>query len=111
MQEFDVAPFGVTGLETALSSVLTDLYHGEKWTLAEIVKVMSARPAEILNLGSSFGCLEEGAEANLIVVDVNREWTVKSEEFLSKSKNSCFTGTKFKGKVIATVCAGKLWKF
>lgn len=111
MQEFDAAPFGVTGLETALPSVLTELYHGEKWTLAEIVQVMSVRPAEILKLGPSFGQLEKGEEANLTVVDVSREWAVKPEEFQSKSKNSCFTGKKLKGKIVATVCAGKLWKF
>ncbi len=111
MREFDEAPFGVTGLETALPSALTELYHGEKWTLAEIVRVMSSRPAEILKLGPRFGRLEKGQEANLTVVDVSKEWTVKTEEFHSKSKNSCFVGKKFKGKVIATLCAGKLWKF
>ena len=111
MREFDEAPFGVTGLETALPSVLTELYHGEKWTLSEIVRVMSARPAEILKLGPHFGRLEKGEEANLTVVDVSKEWTVKTEEFQSKSKNSCFVGKKLKGKIVATVCAGKLWKF
>ncbi|HLD50625.1 MAG TPA: dihydroorotase, partial [bacterium] len=96
MREFDEAPFGVTGLETALPSVLTELYHGEKWTLSEIVRVMSARPAEILKLGPHFGRLEKGEEANLTVVDVSKEWTVKTEEFQSKSKNSCFVGKKLK---------------
>ena len=111
MQEFDVAPFGVTGLETALSSVLTELYHGEKWTLAEIVRVMSTRPAEILHLGPSFGQIQKGEEANLTLVDISKEWRVKAEDFQSKSKNSCFLGKKLKGKILATACAGKLWKF
>lgn len=111
MREFDEAPFGVTGLETALPSALTELYHAEKWTLAEIVRVMSMRPAEILKLGPAFGRLEKGAEANLTVVDVSKEWTVNIEEFQSKSKNSCFVGKKLKGKIMATLCAGKLWKY
>ncbi len=111
MREFDEAPFGVTGLETALPSVLTELYHGEKWTLSEIVRVMSARPAEILKLGPHFGRLEKGEEANLTVVDVSKEWTVKTGEFQSKSKNSCFVGKKLKGKIVATVCAGKIWRY
>jgi dihydroorotase len=111
MREFDDAPFGVTGLETALAIVLTELYHGAKWSLPEIVRAMSVRPQEILKLGPEFGRLTEGTEANLTLVDINKEWTVTAKEFESKSRNSCFMNRKLKGKVIATVCAGKLWKF
>lgn len=111
MREFDDAPFGVTGLETALGVVLTELYHGEKWKLSEVVRVMSQRPAEILGLKEPYGRLEKGSEANAVLVDVNEEWTVCENDFHSKSKNSCFINRTFKGKVIATWCSGKLWKF
>lgn len=111
MLEFDTAPFGVIGLETALAIVLTELYHGAKWPLAEIARVMSVRPQEILNLGPEFGMLTVGKEANLTLVDLSEKWTVTEKEFESKSKNSCFMNRKLKGKVKATVCAGKIWKF
>jgi dihydroorotase len=111
MAEFDHAPFGVIGLETALPVVLTDLYHKEGWPLVEVAKAMSLRSAEILNLGPGFGRIKKGEEANLALVDVNKEWTVTAEGFESKSRNSCFLGRRLKGKVIATVCAGKVWRF
>lgn len=111
MREFDDAPFGVIGLETALAVVLTELYHGEKWPLQKIVEAMSVNPAKILKLGPEFGGIHKGAEANLTLVDLSKEWTVATREFESKSQNSCFLGKKLKGKVSATICAGKLWKF
>ncbi|MCM8775976.1 MAG: dihydroorotase [Candidatus Omnitrophica bacterium] len=111
MLEFDYAPFGVIGLETALSVVLTELYHQEHWSLSEIVRAMAVRPADILKLNPSFGRLEKGWEANLILVDLNKEWTVTRENLVSKSKNSCFMKRSLKGKVVLTVCAGKVWRF
>ncbi len=72
---------------------------------------MSARPAEILGLGKEFGGLEKGCEANLTLVDLSKEWVVKADQFESKSKNSCFLEMKMKGKVQATLCAGKFWRY
>ena len=111
MKEFDEAPFGVTGLETAIGVVLTELHHDEKWPLEHIARIMSVRPAEILGLGPEFGGLQEGCEANLTLLNVSESWLVKSNEFASKSKNSCFLGSNFKGRVKATLCAGKLWRY
>ena len=111
MREFDDAPFGVTGLETALAVVLTELYHGDHWPLADIIKVMSVRPSEILGLNPAFGTLQKGMEANFIVVNLAGEWTVTTQDSDSKSRNSCFLGRKLKGKVAATFCAGKIWKY
>jgi len=110
MAEFQDAPVGVIGLETAVGVALTKLYHGKILNLSEIVMKMSTRPAEILKLPNGFGEIKVGTEANLTLVDVNQEWTVRQEEFVSKSKNSCFIGTKLKGKTVATICRGKLWK-
>jgi dihydroorotase len=111
LREFDDAPFGVIGLETALAIVLTELHHGAGWMLDQIVRVMSSRPAGILKLGPGFGRLAKGEPANLTLVDVAKEWTVTPQEFESKSGNSCFLNRKLKGKVAATVCAGKVWRF
>ncbi len=111
MLEFDHAPFGVTGLETALAVAVTELYHKEKWTLNEIAKVMAFRPAQILKLSSGFGQIQKGTEANVALVDISKTWTVQVQDFSSKSKNSCFINQKLKGKVVATLCAGKLWKY
>lgn len=111
MKEMDDAAFGVIGLETAFGIVATELYHKEKWPLAKIVDVMSVKPAKILGLGLEFGRIQKGCEANLVLVDLEKEWTVTHKEFESKSKNSCFLNLKLKGRVTATICMGKLWKF
>ena len=72
---------------------------------------MSKRPAEILKLGPEFGQIEKGQQANLTIVDVDHDWTLAKSDFASKSVNSCFLKRNLKGKIMATVCAGKLWKF
>ncbi|MBI4115039.1 MAG: dihydroorotase [Candidatus Omnitrophica bacterium] len=111
MYEFDEAPFGVIGLETSLGVCLTELVHAKKMTLAKLVERMSMRPAEILKLPNGYGEIKKSAEANVTLVDLNQDWIVRAEDFLSKSKNSCFIGKKLKGRVAATLCMGKLWDF
>jgi dihydroorotase len=109
MLEFDEAPFGVIGLETAFAVCLTELVHSKKMTLKELIVRMSTRPSEILKLPSGFGEIRRGTEANLTLANLDEEWLVASSQFASKSKNSCFTGKKLKGKVAATLCMGNLW--
>ena len=109
MLEFDEAPFGVIGLETALAVCLTELVHTKKMNIAELLTRLSARPAEILKLPAGFGEIRKGTEANLALVDLHEEWEVASDDFISKSKNSCFIGKKLKGRVAATLCRSKLW--
>lgn len=111
MLELNEAPFGVTGLETALGVLLTELVHTQKMSLSELLVRMSVRPAEILKLPAGFGEIRKGSEANFALLDLHQEWEVKSEEFLSKSKNSCFIGRKLKGKVAATLCRNKFWNY
>ena len=110
MAEFPDAPVGVIGVETALGVILTELYHKKVLPLSEIVLKMSTHPAQIMKLPNGFGEIKAGTEANLTVVDLNQEWVVKRDEFVSKSKNSAFIGNKLKGKAVATICRGKLWK-
>lgn len=111
MLEFDEAPFGVIGLETALGVCLTELVHPKKMTLGDLVTRMSLSPAKILGLAEGFGEIQKGSEANLTLVDLEEAWVVRADDFVSKSANSCFIGKKLKGRVAATFCRGKQWHF
>ncbi len=104
--EFDRAEFGVTGLETLLSAGITGLVEKNILSLSEFVKKVSCNPARILGLKK--GALSAGSDADITVIDPAAEWTVKPEEFASKSKNSPFLGRTFKGVVEYTVCGGKI---
>ena len=109
MAEFNDAPAGTIGLETAVAVALTELYHKKILTLSQIVEKFSINPAKLLSL-NDYGTIREGATANLTLVDTTAAWTVTKESFSSKSRNSCFIGMELKGKVKATVCLGRLWK-
>lgn len=111
MEEFCDAPHGVTGLETSFGVSLTELYHKKVITLENLIEKMSLRPAQILGLPEGFGEIKIGKSANVTLVDLNRDWVVQKQHFVSKSRNSCFIGSKLKGKVLATVCDGKLWEW
>jgi len=111
MAEFQDAPVGVIGLETSAAVVLTELYHKKVLTFEEVIRKMSIRPAEILKLPSGFGEIKVGTSPNITLLNLDQEWVVKKEEFVSKSKNSCFIGQKLKGRVVMTICEGKLWKW
>jgi dihydroorotase len=101
--EFDRAPFGVTGLETALAIVLDQTNRN----LMRTVDLLSARPARIINL-SGRGTLARGAHADVVIFDPDEEWTFTAEESKSKSKNSPFLGRRFFGRVKATLVGGKV---
>lgn len=104
-QDIEMAPFGTIGLESSFGVIMTELLHDRKWKLEEIVKKMSLVPAEILKK-PNFGRLKTGEQANLVLVDVNREWVFGEENIHSKSVNSCFYGKKLKGKVLRTFVKG-----
>lgn len=106
-QEFDAAPFGVTGLETCLGVVLTELYHGKLLTLPQIVERMSVAPARILGLKGR-GSLAPGTEADVTLFDPEREWVVEAKAMASGSKNSPFLGWKLKGAPVMTIVGGKV---
>lgn len=104
--EFDRAPFGVVGLETALAIILTHLVRPGIITLEQALRCMSTRPAEIL--GVAGGRIEEGAPADLVVIDPGRRWTVRSEEFASRSRNTPFEGWDLEGKAVLTIVDGAI---
>lgn len=105
--EFDYAPFGIIGLETALGLMLTEFYHTGLLTLPMIVARMAANPARILKLKHK-GTLAPGADADITIIDPDREWIVEERDMQSKSKNSPFIGWKLKGQAVMTIVAGRV---
>lgn len=97
---------GFVGLETALGVILTKLVHTDILTLKEVVQKMSTNPAKIFNV--SGGSLAVGMPADIVVIDLNKEWTVDVEKFESRARNCPFNGWKLKGQVITTIVGGKL---
>lgn len=104
--DFEKAPNGVVGLETSLAVTLTQLYHTGRMSLMKIVRMMCETPRRLL--GIEGGSLEAGNVADIAIVDLNKEWTVDPEKLHSKSKNTCFKGMTFKGKVKYTIVNGKV---
>ncbi len=106
--EFNIAPFGVIGLETALGLILTKLVHTNKMDWKRLVEAMSINPRRILGLQKV--TIEEGASANLTIVDPEAEWVVDIMKFMSKSRNTPFKGWKLKGKAWGIINRGVLVK-
>jgi dihydroorotase len=106
--EFAKAPFGISGLETALGALL-GLVHSKKLSLATLIAKLTAEPAKILGgRHGQLGTLAVGAEADVTVFDPEREWAVNTKDFASKGKNTPLNGEKLKGRVTATVYGGKI---
>lgn len=105
MLEYDQAPFGVVGLETALGVTLTTLYHSGRVGLNRIVELLAPAPARAFSL--PFGTLGPGAPADITVFDLNREWKVEPRRFKSKSRNTPFEGWVLRGAVVATWVGGR----
>ncbi len=106
--EFELAPPGMVGLETALGVVLTEVVGTGVIDLAAAVEMLSTAPARILALKGQGGPVAEGSDANLTVFDATAEWVVDPEGFASKSRNTPLRGRRLKGKVLHTVFRGQL---
>jgi dihydroorotase len=104
--EFDEAPFGVVGLETAVGIYLTELVHSGLMPLREVVDRMSSFPGKYFQLGR--GTLATGAVADVTVLDIGRTWSVKKSEFRSLGKNTPFEGRELKGRAVFTIVDGKI---
>jgi dihydroorotase len=105
-QEFDQAPPGTTGLETALAVVLTELVEPGTIDLATAVDRLSTRPARILRLEEHGGPVAPGRPANLVIFDPAAAWTVGQRPFHSMARNSAFTGRLLRGQVLHTMLRG-----
>ena len=104
--EFERAEFGVIGLETELAVSITELLKAGLLDWAKLVKKLAFNPAKIL--GVDKGTLGIGKDADIVIVEPQKEWLVKKENFASKSGNSPFIGMKLKGVVEYTICGGKI---
>jgi dihydroorotase len=104
-REFADAPFGIVGLETALSLTLALVEEGVL-TLEQAVAKLTTQPAKAFSLAK--GTLAPGSDADLALVDQHQSWEVDPSRFRSKSKNTPFAGWKVKGRVTQTYVAGRL---
>ena len=98
------ATFGIVGVESMLPLSLK-LYHDKVLSLKDLLAKMTCNAAKIINFDG--GVIAKGARADLTLIDLDAEWTIDSQKFFSKSKNSPFDGFKVKGRAVRTVIAGK----
>ncbi len=105
-QAFDDAPFGIVGLETVVGLLLTRFVHTGRLSLWDFVVRASVAPARAFHLPG--GTLEEGMPADLTVLDPEARWTVDPATFLSKSRNTPFSGWELRGRAVQTVVEGRV---
>jgi len=103
--EFDRAPFGILGFETAIALSLEQLVHSKKISLTRMVELFTTGPARVLGMERK---LAAGAPADVTIFSTTHEWTYNVNDSPSKSRNSPFDGRSFRGVPVATIVAGKL---
>ena len=103
--EFDKAPFGILGFETALSLGLEQLVHSGRISLMRMVELFTAGPARVLGMERKIAA---GQPGDLTIISLDHSWTYKVKESASKSRNSPFDGRTFKGAPMATIVAGRV---
>ncbi|MDA9962159.1 dihydroorotase [Opitutales bacterium] len=103
--EFDLAPFGVIGLETALSVSLESIVKSGAGSVSDMVAALTHRPASVLGLNK--GTLSSGAIADIVVFDQQKEWVVTPENLESLSSNSPWLGKNMTGRVTHVISAGQ----
>ena len=104
--EFDRAPFGIVGLETAVPIVFDRLVHTGRITISRMIELLSVHPARVMNVHG--GTLAEGAAADVTVLAPDMKTIVRAQTLRSKSKNTPFDGWQFRGGVVATIVGGRL---
>ena len=103
--EFDFALFGIIGLETAFALSYQTLVESGLINLKKLIELMSLNPAKIFKLEG--GTLTRGARADIVLIDLNKEWVYTREEILSSSRNTPYIGRKLKGQVKHVFVGGK----
>ena len=108
--EFDIAPFGIIGLETELGLFMDLLVHKHRRIdIARLIEMYTVEPARLLKIHA--GTLSIGARADMTLIDPELEWIVRLDQFESASRNSPFNGWKLRGRAVRTIVAGKtVWK-
>jgi dihydroorotase len=103
--EFERAPFGITGLETAVGLAITKLHRERRVPLTRIVELFTAGPARVVDLQGR-GTLAQGSPADVAIFDPKKRWTFDATKSRSKSRNTPFDGWQLTGRVVATIVAG-----
>lgn len=106
MEDKEKGAPGISGIETAFSICYTQLVKSREITLNKLSELMSANPAKLANIKK--GKIEIGYDGDIVLVDLDRKIIVDGERFLSKGKNTPFSGMKFYGEVIATIRKGEI---
>jgi dihydroorotase len=104
--EFDLAPFGISGLETTLGSLLR-LVHEKQLTMTTLIAKLTNEPAKIIDY-DQLGTLNIGTPADITIFDPDQDWVVDTKSFASKGKNTPLASSTLKGKVMTTIFQGKL---
>jgi dihydroorotase len=106
--EFDRAPFGITGFETAIALALGELVHTKRISLARMVELFATGPARVLAREVS---LAESAIADVTIFSPDRAWTFRAAESASRSRNTPFDSRNFRGGPVATIVGGRIvWR-
>lgn len=100
------AAFGIVGIETSFALSYTALVETGLLTIGQLVEKMSWNPAKILK--SERGTIQTGHPADIVIADVEHEYMIDKEQFASKGRNTPFDGWKVKGKILYTICDGKI---
>ena len=103
--EFDRAPFGITGFETALALALSELVHTKKISLMRMVELFTTGPARVLGIDRKIAA---GQPADLTLFSPDHAWTFHAADSASKSRNTPFDGRSFRGAPVATIVAGRV---
>ena len=105
--EYDRAPFGITGLETAIGLAFNELVHKGVIDLARLVELCSTNPAKIFHLKDR-GTLKPGSIADITIIDPELKWTYRNADSRSKSRNTPFDGWDLTGRSVATIVGGRV---
>ena len=108
LKEFDMAPSGISGLETALSLSMR-LVENRILTVSQLIEKMAVNPAKILQIDK--GSLRVGTDADVIIVDTSKEFRVEPEKFISKGKNTPFKGWLLRGAPAFTIVRGNVYEW
>lgn len=104
--EFDYAPFGIVGLETAFPIAMTELVVTKRLSLLQLIEKFTTGPAKILGIDA--GTLKQGSKADITILSPDAESIVDSSKFQSKSNNTPFDGREVRGKIVATIVNGEV---
>ena len=98
---------GISGIQSMLPVLLTEGFHKRALPLEALVRMTSANPARLFGLYPQKGAIQPGADADLVVVDLDKEWTLSTEQLFYKNKHSAYVGRTFKGQVLRTIVRGQ----